>query len=82
LSANQLVMTHELIANMLGVRREGITDAAGRLQKQGVIRYSRGRITVLDRAALEELCCECYSVVRRETDRLQLLSGLGARPSC
>jgi CRP-like cAMP-binding protein len=82
LSANKLVMTHELIANMLGVRREGITDAAGRLQKQGVIRYSRGRITVLDRAALEELCCECYSVVRRETDRLQLLSGLGARPSC
>jgi CRP-like cAMP-binding protein len=82
LSANQLVMTHELIANMLGVRREGITDAAGRLQKQGVIRYSRGRITVLDRAALEELCCECYSVVKKETDRLQLLSGLGARPSC
>jgi hypothetical protein len=75
-------MTHELIANMLGVRREGITDAAGRLQKQGVIRYSRGRITVLDRAALEELCCECYSVVKKETDRLQLLSGLGARPSC
>jgi CRP-like cAMP-binding protein len=82
LSANKLVMTHELIANMLGVRREGITDAAGRLQKQGVIRYSRGRITVLDRAALEELCCECYSVVKKETDRLQLLSGLGARPSC
>jgi len=81
LSANQLVMTHELIANMLGVRREGITDAAGRLQKQGVIRYSRGRITVLDRAALEELCCECYSVVKKETDRLRLLSGVGARPS-
>jgi len=82
LSANQLVMTHELIANMLGVRREGITDAAGRLQKQGVIRYSRGRITVLDRAALEELSCECYSVVKKETDRLGLLSGVGARPSC
>jgi len=81
LSANQLVMTHELIANMLGVRREGITDAAGRLQKQGVIRYSRGRITVLDRAALEELCCECYSVVKKETDRLRLLSGVGALPS-
>jgi len=82
LSANQLVMTHELIANMLGVRREGITDAAGKLQKQGVIRYSRGRITVLDRAALEELSCECYSVVKKETDRLGLLSGVGARPSC
>src|SRR6185503_10453040 len=65
LSANKLVMTHELIANMLGVRREGITDAAGRLQKQGVIRYSRGRITVLDRAALESLCCECYGVVKK-----------------
>jgi Mn-dependent DtxR family transcriptional regulator len=63
-------MTHELIANMLGVRREGVTDAAGKLQKQGVIRYSRGRIAVLDRAELERCCCECYRVVKKETDRL------------
>jgi CRP-like cAMP-binding protein len=70
LQSNQLVMTQELIANMLGVRREGVTAAAGRLQEQRVIRYRRGRITVLDRPKLEELCCECYAVVRRETDRL------------
>ena len=67
---NELVMTHELIANMLGVRREGVTDAAGKLQKHGVIRYSRGHITVLDRPKLEKLCCECYGVVKKETDRL------------
>jgi len=79
LSANHLIMTHELIANMLGVRREGITDAAGRLQKQGVIRYSRGRIAVLDRATLEKLCCECYGVVKKETDRLRSMSGLGTQ---
>jgi CRP-like cAMP-binding protein len=70
LSANEIVMTHELIANMLGVRREGVTDAAGKLQKLGVIRYRRGRITVLNRAELERLCCECYGVVKRESDRL------------
>lgn len=70
LSANEIVMTHELIANMLGVRREGVTDAAGKLQKLGVIRYRRGRITVLNRPELERLCCECYSVVKRESDRL------------
>jgi CRP-like cAMP-binding protein len=70
LASNELVMTHELIANMLGVRREGVTDAAGKLQKSGVIRYSRGHITVLDRPQLEKLCCECYSVVRKETERL------------
>ncbi len=70
LSSNQLTMTQELIANMLGVRREGVTEAAGKLQKLGVIEYSRGHITVLDRAKLEELCCECYAVVKRETDRL------------
>jgi CRP-like cAMP-binding protein len=70
LSSNQLVMTQELIANMLGVRREGVTEAAGKLDKLGVIRYARGRITVLDRAKLEELCCECYAVVKKETDRL------------
>ena len=70
LDGNDLVMTQELIANMLGVRREGVTESAGKLQKQGVIEYSRGRIKVLDRPRLEELCCECYGVVRRETDRL------------
>jgi CRP-like cAMP-binding protein len=70
LVANQLTMTQELIANMLGVRREGVTEAAGKLQKLGVITYSRGQITVLDRPQLEKLCCECYAVVKRETDRL------------
>jgi len=70
LNINQLTMTQELIANMLGVRREGVTEAAGKLQKLGVIRYSRGQITVLDRPALERLSCECYAVVKRETDRL------------
>lgn len=70
LPSNRLTMTQELIANMLGVRREGVTDAAGKLQKLGVIEYSRGHITVLDRAKLESLSCECYSVVKRETDRL------------
>jgi len=70
LSSNQLTMTQELIADMLGVRREGVTEAAGKLQKLGVIRYARGQITVLDRAQLEHLSCECYAVVKRETDRL------------
>jgi CRP-like cAMP-binding protein len=70
LSGNQLNMTQELIANMLGVRREGVTDAAGRLQKLGVIIYSRGHITVIDRPQLEKLSCECYAVVKKETDRL------------
>ena len=63
-------MTQQLIANMLGVRREGVTEAAGRLQADGLISYSRGRINVLDRAKLEERVCECYAVVRRESDRL------------
>jgi CRP-like cAMP-binding protein len=67
---NKLMMTQELIADMLGVRREGVTDAAGKLQKLGVITYSRGTITVLDRPRLESLSCECYSVVKKETDRL------------
>jgi CRP-like cAMP-binding protein len=67
---NRLVMTQELIANMLGVRREGVTQAAGKLQVQGIIEYHRGQITVLDRPALEQLCCECYAVVKKETDRL------------
>ena len=70
LPSNQLTMTQELIANMLGVRREGVTDAAGKLQRHGVIEYSRGQITVLDRPKLEELSCECYAVVKKETDRL------------
>jgi Mn-dependent DtxR family transcriptional regulator len=70
LYGNELVMTHELIANMLGVRREGVTEAAGKLHKLGIIKYSRGHITVLDRAALERQSCECYEVVKRETDRL------------
>lgn len=63
-------MTQELIANMLGVRREGVTEAAGKLHRLGVIDYSRGLITVLDREKLERLCCECYAVVKQETDRL------------
>jgi CRP-like cAMP-binding protein len=67
---NELVMTQELIANMLGVRREGVTEGALKLQKAGLIRYSRGRITVLDRAGLELRSCECYAVVKREYDRL------------
>ena len=70
LASDELTMTQELIANMLGVRREGVTEAAGKLQKLGVIRYARGKITVLDRPKLEELCCECYAVVKKETDRL------------
>ncbi|MBX9905070.1 MAG: Crp/Fnr family transcriptional regulator [Burkholderiales bacterium] len=70
LSSNELKMTQELIANMLGVRREGVTEAAGQLQKDGIIRYSRGRITVLDRSLLETRVCECYAVVKREMDRL------------
>jgi len=70
LSSNQLTMTQELIANMLGVRREGVTEAAGKLHKLGVIRYARGKITVTDRPMLEKLCCECYAVVKKESDRL------------
>jgi CRP-like cAMP-binding protein len=70
LAGNRLTMTQELIANMLGVRREGVTEAAGRLQKNGVIEYRRGHIRVLSRPRLEALCCECYAVVKKETDRL------------
>jgi CRP-like cAMP-binding protein len=75
LPGNELVMTQELIANMLGVRREGVTEAAGKLQAEGLIEYSRGRITVRDRAQLEARVCECYSVVKREYDRLLPAAG-------
>jgi CRP-like cAMP-binding protein len=70
LPSPEIEMTQELIANMLGVRREGVTEAAGKLQKVGVINYHRGHIKVLDRPRLEEMSCECYDVVRRETARL------------
>ena len=70
LEGADLVMTQELIANMLGVRREGVTEAALKLQKAGLISYSRGRITVLDRPGMEERSCECYAVVKKEYDRL------------
>jgi len=71
---NHLSVTQELIANLLGVRRKGITEAAGKLQKLGVIEYRRGHITVLDRPKLEKLSCECYSVVKTETNRLEACS--------
>jgi CRP-like cAMP-binding protein len=70
LPADELVMTQELIANMLGVRREGVTEAAGNLQRAGLIKYQRGRIKVLDRTGLEARACECYAVVKKEFDRL------------
>ena len=70
LQGNELVMTQELIANMLGVRREGVTEAALKLQAAGLIRYARGHITVIDRPGLERRTCECYAVVKREYDRL------------
>ena len=70
LHSNELVMTQELIANMLGVRREGVTEAAGKLQQAGLVRYHRGRITVLDRPGLELRSCECYRAVRTEYERL------------
>jgi CRP-like cAMP-binding protein len=70
LQGDELVMTQELIANMLGVRREGVTESALKLQRAGLIRYSRGHITVLDRAGLEQRSCECYAVVKKEYDRL------------
>lgn len=70
LKGTELIMTQELIANMLGVRREGVTEAAGKLQKAGLIRYHRGHINVIDRPGLEKRVCECYAVVKREYDRL------------
>jgi CRP-like cAMP-binding protein len=72
LPSDELTMTQELIANMLGVRREGVTAAAGNLQDAGLIRYSRGHIKVVDRPGIEARCCECYAVVKRESDRLLL----------
>ena len=77
LDSNVLVMTQELIANMLGVRREGVTEAAGRLHKAGIIDHHRGRIIVLDRGRLEKRTCECYAVVRKECERL-LLAAIAA----
>jgi CRP-like cAMP-binding protein len=70
---NTVALTQEMIANVLGVRREGVSEAASRLQQQGVIRYNRGSIVVLDRARLEALCCECYEVVKQETTRITAL---------
>ena len=76
LPSDELLMTQELIANMLGVRREGVTEAAGKLQAAGLIHYHRGHITVVDRAGLEARACECYAVVKREYDRLLPVSGV------
>ncbi len=70
LSGNEMYITQELIANMLGVRREGVTEAAGNLQRAGLIRYRRGHITVIDRPGLEDRVCECYEVVNKEYGRL------------
>jgi len=80
LTSNKLMVTQELIANLLGVRREGITAAAGKLQKLGVIEYARGQITVLDRPRLEALSCECYALIKRETDRILHASPLYRDP--
>ena len=79
-ATNELAMTHEQVANMLGVRREGITEAAGKLQAAGLIQYFRGRVRILDRRGLEARACECYGVVKRESDRL-LANGLCDVPS-
>lgn len=79
LPTNELAMTHDMIANKLGVRREGVTEAAGVLQRAGIIRYSRGHITVLDRPKLEQRVCECYAVVKREMDRLSRVGLIGLR---
>lgn len=70
IASNQVPITQELMAHLLGVRREGVTEAAGKLQRLGIIHYSRGQITVLDRPGLEARSCECYAVVKKETDRL------------
>ena len=70
LGGNEIAITHETIANMLGVRRESVTEAAGKMKQLGLIECRRGKLTILDRPGVEKLCCECYDVVRRETDRL------------
>lgn len=80
LPSNELTITQELIANMLGVRREGVTEAAGKLQRAGLIVYSRGHIRVLDRPGLEERVCECYQVVKTESNRLLPPPRASARP--
>lgn len=77
LHSNEIITTQELIASMLGVRREGVTEAARNLQKAGLIRYRRGHITVLDRPGLEKRTCECYAVIKDEYDRLQPETSLG-----
>lgn len=77
---NELNFTHEFIASMLGVRREGVTDAASKLQKLNIIAYHRGKVTILDRAQLERLCCECYCAVKNETDRLLYYTAPSKRP--
>jgi CRP-like cAMP-binding protein len=77
---NELVMTQELIANMLGVRREGVTEAAGKLQAKGLIEYNRGKITVIDRKGIEGCSCECYAVVKKEYDRLLTTLSISRRP--
>jgi Mn-dependent DtxR family transcriptional regulator len=79
LSSKELAMTQELIANMLGVRREGVTEAAGKLQDEGLIHYRRGHITVLDRPGLESKVCECYAVVQKEYARLLPAKSLEAQ---
>jgi CRP-like cAMP-binding protein len=76
LPSNKLMVTQELIASLLGVRREGVTAAAGKLQKLGAIQYARGQITVLDRPLIEQLSCECYALVKQETDRILRASPL------
>ncbi len=81
LQGSELVMTQELIANMLGVRREGVTESALKLQAAGLIRYARGHITVLDRPGLEARSCECYAVVKKEYDRLLPLLNLTGSPA-
>ncbi len=81
LTSNELKMTQELIANMLGVRREGVTEAAGKLQKDKLINYSRGHITILSRPALEKRVCECYAVVKKETERLLPAAQSTGRPA-
>lgn len=81
LPSNKLTMTQELIANMLGVRREGVTEAAGKLQQAKLIHYNRGHITVLDRLGLEARVCECYQVVKKEFDRLLPVSTQPEKPT-